>query len=81
MNYLRGWITTEKVETSAANFDHYWKSVTASAIFALRQDCGVQAFAQVGRELVEFVGAIDFDGFLGGVQGNDAVFAALQVLF
>ena len=50
-----------------------------AAFFATGHDGGVEALAQVGRKIVDLVGAIDFDGFAGGAEGDLAVLAAAQV--
>jgi hypothetical protein len=54
--------------------------VASAAFFAASHDGGVEAFAEAGRHVVDFVGAVDFDGFAGGGEGNFAVLAALEVL-
>ena len=50
-----------------------------AALFAAGHDGGVQAFAEAGREVVNFVRAIDFNGLAGGVEGDLAVVAASEV--
>jgi hypothetical protein len=50
-------------------------------VFAFGHDDLVQANAQGFRKLVQFVVAVNFDGFLRGVQHDFAVMAPMQVLF
>jgi hypothetical protein len=54
--------------------------VGSTALFAAGHDGGVEAVAEAGRELVDLVRAIDFDGLAGGVEGDFAVLAALKML-
>ena len=51
-----------------------------AAFFAAGHDGGVEAVAEAGGHLVKLVGAIDLDGFTGGVEGDFAVLAAVEVL-
>jgi len=51
----------------------------SAAFFAARHDGGVEAFAEAGGQVVDFVGAVDLNGLARGVQGDFAVFAAAQV--
>jgi hypothetical protein len=51
-----------------------------AAVSAAGHDGGVEAFSYGVGELVDFVGAIDLDCFAGGVEGDFAVVAALEVL-
>ena len=53
----------------------------SAAFFAAGHDGGVEAVAHGGRQLVELVGAVDFDGFAGSVEGDLAVVAAAEVFF
>ncbi len=52
----------------------------SAAFFAAGHDGGVEAFAEAGGHVVDLVGAIDLDGFAGGVEGDFAVLAAAQML-
>jgi hypothetical protein len=52
----------------------------SAALFAAGHDGGVEALAETGGEIVNFVGAVDLDGLAGGVEGDFAVFAAAHVL-
>jgi hypothetical protein len=47
----------------------------------LGHDGGVHAFAQLGRDLVDLVPFVDFDGLVGGVENDAAVLAACSVFF
>jgi hypothetical protein len=40
----------------------------------------VEPLAEVGGKVVDLVGTIDFDGLTGGVEGDFAVTAAVEVL-
>jgi hypothetical protein len=50
-----------------------------TALLAAGHDGGVEALAQAGGKVVNFVGAIDFDGLAGGVEDYLAVSAAAEV--
>jgi hypothetical protein len=41
----------------------------------------VEAIAESGGQVVEFVGAVNFDGFLGGIEDHLAVPAAMKMGF
>ena len=53
----------------------------SAAFFAAGHDGGVKAFAEVGGEFVDFVGAVNFYRFTGGVEDDFAVAALIHVLF
>ncbi len=53
----------------------------AFSFFAAGHDGGAEAGAEVVGELVDFVAAVDFDGFAGGVDDDFAVVASAEVLF
>ena len=55
----------------------YWFG--SAAFFTAGHDGGVEALAQVGRQVIDFVGAVDFDGLAGGAEGHLAVVAAAQM--
>jgi hypothetical protein len=46
---------------------------------ALCHDGGVEAFAELVGDLVDFVAFVDFDGLMGGVEDDLAVLAASGV--
>ena len=48
----------------------------SAAFLTARHDGGVQALAQIGGKVVDFVGAIDLDGFARGVEGDLTVVTA-----
>jgi len=50
-----------------------------AAFFAAFHDGFVEAVAEGGGHLVDFVGAVDFDGLAGGVESDFAVLAAAEV--
>jgi hypothetical protein len=50
-----------------------------AAFFAAGHDGGVEALAEVGGQVVDFVGTIDLDGFAGGAEGDLAVLATAQM--
>ena len=52
-----------------------------STVLTLGQNRGVQPFAQLGRQLIKFVRAIDLDGLACCVQRDDTVFAPSKMLF
>lgn len=52
----------------------------SAAFFAAGHDGGVQALAEPCGQVVNFVRAVDFDRFAGGVERDFAVLAALQVV-
>ena len=59
-----------------------WSQMLGSAaFFAAGHYCGVEAIAEVVGEVVDFVGAVDLDGFAGGVEDDFAVTALVHVLF
>ena len=51
-----------------------------TAFFAAFHDGFVEAVAEGSGHFVDLVGAVDLDGFAGGVQGDFAVLATLEVL-
>ena len=52
----------------------------SAAFFAAFHDGGVEALSEARGQVVDFVGAVDFNGFAGGVEGDFAVLASAQVL-
>jgi hypothetical protein len=55
------------------------KNQRSAGVAALGHDGGVQALAEFGGELVDFVFAIDGDGLAGGVEHDFAVMALADV--
>ena len=53
----------------------------SAAFAAAGHDGGMKAFAEVRRQGIDFLGAVDFDGFAGGIEGHDAVIASAEVVF
>ena len=41
----------------------------------------MEAFAEVWRQVIDLVGAIDLDGFAGGVEDDFAMAALVKMLF
>ena len=54
------------------------RCLRSAALFAAGHDGGVEALAEAGGQVVDLVGAIDFDGLAGGVEGDFAVVAAAR---
>jgi hypothetical protein len=54
--------------------------VLLAAPFAASHDGGVETFAEIGRQVVDLVGTIDFNGFTGCIQGDFAMLATTEVL-
>ena len=52
----------------------------SAALLAAGHDGGVEALAEAGGQVVDLVGAIDFDGLAGGIEGDHAVIAAAEML-
>jgi hypothetical protein len=53
---------------------------SSAAFFAAGHDGGVEAFAEVGGQIINLMGAIDFNGLAGGVERDLAVVTAAQML-
>src|ERR1017187_850971 len=53
---------------------------SSAAFFAEGHDGGVEAFAEVGGQIINLMGAIDFNGLAGGVERELAVVTAAQML-
>jgi len=59
----------------------FGRRLVGAAGFATLHDGGAQAVGDFIRQIVEFVAAIDIDGFAGGVDDDLAVVAGAEVLF
>jgi hypothetical protein len=55
-------------------------TMRSAALFAAGHDGTVEAFAEVGGEFVNFVRAVNFYSFTGGVEDDFAVAALIHVL-
>jgi hypothetical protein len=51
----------------------------SAALLASGHDGGVESFTQIGGQVVDFVGAVDFDGLAGGIEDDLAVSATAQM--
>jgi len=51
----------------------------SAALLAAGHDSGVEAVAQAGGQVVDFVRAVDFDGLAGGVEDDLAVATSAQM--
>src|SRR6266568_1128290 len=80
---VKGWrVPThalDKRKGGAPNFVLGSQETWSAAFFAAGHYGGVQAFTEAGGHVVNLVGAIDLDGLAGGVEGDLAVIATLQV--
>src|SRR5215469_9192797 len=52
----------------------------SAALFAALHDGFVESVAETGGHFVDLVGAIDLNGFAGGVEGDLAMLAATKVV-
>jgi hypothetical protein len=52
----------------------------SAAFFAAGHYGGVEALAEAGRQVVNFMRPIDFNGLAGGAEGDFAVAAPVQML-
>jgi hypothetical protein len=77
LGYKVVWANSSRIAEIAAR----GSGSPSAAFFAAGHDGGVEALAETVGQVVDFVGAVDFDGLAGGVEDDFAVAAAVQVLF
>ena len=72
-----------RTQKGVASYPEYKPAASVNAVLALLalgQNCLLQPVAKFAWERIDFVAAIDLNGFAGGVKGNKTVVAVAQML-